>query len=275
MYVSNSLTESSVENSQNLQETLVGREQKDLVYGISLYRRKYLHGMKNEDRFYVDFYNNLYARKTAEEEMFCERITEENKIRDRKRKGQKNIENNTFEAEWVEKLFEETVDMKGMYSIKRRCKSAQTSVLERGGRIHFILDGLDESLDDIAKGKWINGYFMSRDKKNVHHFQSITASELRHLFRIHCKNPSLRKNIIFWKDGKQVDAPWKKNNPYWKEYKKKLNAKQTSLISAKNKVIITAKNFLNNIYNRLIATTQNPILDKVDGMWYFDAKKIL
>ncbi len=73
--------------------------------------------------------------------------------------------------------------------------------IQDGGKIHFILDGID--LDAVA-----NKHLESNERK------SITGSELRYIRR-NWNRKAFKKNIIFYREGEVVQAPWVTNRELW------------------------------------------------------------
>jgi hypothetical protein len=77
-------------------------------------------------------------------------------------------------------------------------------------KLHFVLDGLniEEVVTKLGKGV-VEG---ARGRG-----QSITASELRYLYRQR-ELPQFGEKVIFYKGGQIVPAPWVENPALWTEY---------------------------------------------------------
>lgn len=86
---------------------------------------------------------------------------------------------------------------------RRACKLGIKFCVERGIKIYFVLNGLDEGGMRQVIAKTPPG--------------SFTNSELRYIFR-NKDNPLFKENIIFFRDGKIVPAPWETDSGLWREY---------------------------------------------------------
>jgi hypothetical protein len=95
--------------------------------------------------------------------------------------------------------------------INRCCKAGILCTLLRGHKVHFALNGLDieasRTKADKTGGASVPGYF--------------TNKELRFIYRLCKRHPNFRQNFSFWKDDKEVQAPWETNSAEWSKYKPK------------------------------------------------------
>ncbi len=97
--------------------------------------------------------------------------------------------------------------------VKRACKGGIEYTLGNGNRIHFVLDGIDMDMVVNKTGPYdLMGMTAGGDKS-----RDITGAELRWLYR-HRKDPRVKKQVYFWKDGERVDAPWEEESRLWKGY---------------------------------------------------------
>ncbi|TCT27460.1 RHS repeat-associated protein, partial [Providencia alcalifaciens] len=87
-----------------------------------------------------------------------------------------------------------------------------------GNKIHFVLDKLN--IDSVVK-------------KEVNEGQSVTASELRYIYR---NRERLIGRVHFYKDNIEVEAPWVTNPQLWSLYRPKVKNSEnsTSHVTAKN-----------------------------------------
>jgi hypothetical protein len=92
-------------------------------------------------------------------------------------------------------------------------------------KVHFVLDGLNQE----AVVKKLDHRNMAREQKinpeTGDSQQSITASELRFLYRKR-NDPDVIGNVQFWESGNRVAAPWLTNPALWNQYKPKSETTQ-------------------------------------------------
>lgn len=101
-----------------------------------------------------------------------------------------------------------------LLNIGRKCKAALVWASESGVRVHFILDDID--MDEVVR-KLPN---TRPPLGSATPTTSITSRELRFLYR-NRNNEKISSNVRFWKEGKQVPAPWETDSTTWKRYKPK------------------------------------------------------
>lgn len=77
--------------------------------------------------------------------------------------------------------------------IRRATKRSIDFTVERGGTVHFILDGI--ALEAVAQ------------KRNHGHegWKDVTGSELRYLYR---NRERFAGRVLFYREGSEVPAPW-------------------------------------------------------------------
>ncbi|WP_179947457.1 RHS repeat-associated core domain-containing protein [Wolbachia endosymbiont of Cylisticus convexus] len=83
-------------------------------------------------------------------------------------------------------------------------------------KIHFVLDGLDlgATAQKISyfeiKSIDLDADIMhfQREKRVTNKLKDVTQQELRYLYR-NKDNKEMMQNVIFWKEGRKVDPPWK------------------------------------------------------------------
>ncbi|MEA5626571.1 hypothetical protein [Nostoc sp. UHCC 0251] len=91
---------------------------------------------------------------------------------------------------------------------------------EKQNNVHFVLDGLNQKAVVNKLDHKTMGSEQKINPKTGDSQQSITASELRSLYRKQ-GDQDMMKNTQFWEAGQKVDAPWKTNPALWANYKPK------------------------------------------------------
>lgn len=106
----------------------------------------------------------------------------------------------------------------------RICKAALDVLFENNGHVDFILDGIDFSCITFDS---------NQRKRYKEHLESATEAELRKIFRCVIQNPTLKKNVTFWKQGKEVSPPWEEEDngkikDSWRGYYEKQMSKKNT-----------------------------------------------
>ena len=101
--------------------------------------------------------------------------------------------------------------------IKKACKAGIEFALQRQKKVHFFIDDLDQDavinkMDYLTHEPEVMIHPITGDSK-----QSITASELRYLYR-HWQDPVFQQGVSFWQNGRQVPPPWQTNAEAWNNY---------------------------------------------------------
>ncbi len=120
--------------------------------------------------------------------------------------------------------------------LKRACKAGLDFTAKRGGQVTFLLDGIDmDSVVDKNQKVWENPITFWGDsnnkpkprlnnilgpKKHEEPVDSMTSSELRHIYRRR-NDEKFMKSIKFFKDGTPVAPPWNETDSAWSRYKPK------------------------------------------------------
>lgn len=209
---------------KNIQDLLKLRIQKMVnnklfssVYGIGMVRLGYA-GSGNFHRF-CDYFNTLSGNSPWTKAEAAEAHAQESdrSIQKDSEMAQKIVEKAATEKPINEEKFG------SFHTVARLCKAAIEVFTEsEEGHLHFVLDEFIPSVteEERAKEKEIS-------KEGV---ASITASELRKLFKFLRENPKYRDKVTFWQNNKIVDAPWIDENGKmkedWKTYSKKNKEKR-------------------------------------------------
>ncbi len=208
----------------------------DLLYGLEDSRKKYISDIETKlkgDIFgsnhflcTADRYNNKFLcqfeEKSFEEiqellesnKIFSEEKPSVNKtIHTRPRPNLPNIDIDDAEKKEILKYTKDIVgQIKSGYLntprqekelFKRFCKDAISYTIQKGHKIHFLLDGLN-----MAQVTEVEGGDPNRE--------SYTSSELRYIYR---NWGEFKGHIIFYLNGKTTNPPWtKENRQSWGSY---------------------------------------------------------
>lgn len=111
-------------------------------------------------------------------------------------------------------LLEKNLDDRAHFSDAciRMCKLGILETLQKGNKIHFVLDGLN--IEDI-----LTKADKSSDPVPVGYY---TNKEVRFCYRLSIGCPELAENIVFWQDNQQIPAPWVSNSDFWSQYQPKM-----------------------------------------------------
>ncbi len=99
------------------------------------------------------------------------------------------------------------------FTRKRRvCKGGLLFAISQGKRAHFILDKLDMKRVVEKSGK-------DNDAANYNgaKHRGYTGAELRSLYRMRDDQDAM-SHVVFWENGKKVDAPWERDPELWATY---------------------------------------------------------
>ncbi len=83
------------------------------------------------------------------------------------------------------------------WNLKKACKAGVLFTHQRKNKIYFLLDQIDLS--------------MTLTKANQKNYKGYTNSELRFIFKMSLKDPSILETVLFYQGGVQVNAPWLHN----------------------------------------------------------------
>lgn len=115
--------------------------------------------------------------------------------------------------------------------VKKACKAGIQYSVERGKKVHFILDGIDletviNKQDYSTKAPEVKVNPVTGDSN-----QNITASELRYVYR-NWDDPLFKNGVEFWQGGEKVDPPWEKDPVSWQRYRRKPLAAHKSVVGS-------------------------------------------
>ena len=100
------------------------------------------------------------------------------------------------------------------FTRKRRvCKAGILFALERGHRVHFILDHLD--MERVV--------YKSGDDDKSENFEGAkhrgyTGAELRSIYRMR-HDTELMARVLFWRNDQCVAPPWETQRELWEQYR--------------------------------------------------------
>ncbi|MHC5231071.1 hypothetical protein [Brucella sp. LJL56] len=189
---------------------MIGRafQQGDLVYGLSGARQRY-----NDDGIFNSIFDNFgtidqypFNESDADHmgaisKLFPDDSKEfiANFENIEKYPDIKDIEIDPLTGKWIN-----ITDKEAAHTIARKCKRGLEWAAEKGKPAHFILD--DINIKNVLDKDTTPG-------------QSVTSRELRYVYRN--RDNEIGKNVHFWKEGKEVEAPWDSEREPWKDYKPK------------------------------------------------------
>lgn len=98
--------------------------------------------------------------------------------------------------------------------VGRASKAGIKFITVQGQKIHFVLDQLDlgataqkiSHLEIDSENTSADYMHFQRERRVTNKIKDITQQELRYLYR-NKNNEEMMQNVIFWKEGRQVDPP--------------------------------------------------------------------
>lgn len=94
-------------------------------------------------------------------------------------------------------------------AIRRASKLGIDFSARQGGKVHFLLGGLEHSMEDVVNKRNFNKH---------HGVKDFTAAELRYIYR---NKKHLRESVQFYDRGLQpTAAPWETHPKLWEQYKR-------------------------------------------------------